>query len=512
MLKLITNKSPDILDCIANLSNDEVFTSPKLANDILDLLPPEVWKNKELTFLDPASKTGVFLREIAKRLLAGLADEIPDEEARRKHIFQNMVFGVAITELTGILSRRTLYYTKDATKDESVVKLEKADGNIIYQSTNHSFKGDSCSICGASKEAYSRGASTENHAYSFIHENIETLFKEHFTAKGKPMKFDVIVGNPPYQLKDDGHGASASPLYHLFIEQAKKLNPKYISFIVPSRWFAGGKGLDSFRADMLADARIKKLTDYVNAKECFPGISLSGGVSYFLWDRDYSGECEVINILNGHSTFSKRALNEFSVFIRYNAAISIINQIKSFGESSISDMVSSRNPYGISSNVRGEPVQTGNLLRLYSSGGAGYVPISMVTKGLASIPKFKVLISKVTSEHAGEPDKNGQFKLLSSLRVIGANEICTDSYLVVGEFTELLEASNFCQYLKSKFVRFLLLQAVSSINLSKEKFVFVPVQDWQAPKELFTDEALYKKYKLSKQDIEVIDSIVKEMP
>lgn len=509
MLKLTTNKSPDILDCIANLSNDEVFTSPKLANEILDLLPPEVWKNKELTFLDPACKTGVFLREIAKRLLVGLADEIPDEDARREHIFQNMIFGVAITELTGMISRRTLYYTKNATKDESVVKLEKADGNIIYQNTRHFFKGDACSVCGASKEAYSRGDSAENHAYSFIHENIETLFKEHFTAKGKPMKFDVIVGNPPYQLKDDGHGASASPLYHLFIEQAKKLNPKYMSFIVPSRWFAGGKGLDSFREEMLKDTRIKKLVDFPDASDCFPGVEIKGGVNYFLWDNSYSGPCEVVTHNKGLKPASlTRNLNEFDIFVRFNQAVSILNKVKAFKEPTMDTMVSSQKPFGFRTNFN-DYTKTAqkDSIKLYARGEIGYVDREKILQNEQWIDKWKVLTARA-AEGGGELPN----KVMGIPVIAPKNSCCTETYLVCGVFDSEKNAKNLETYMKSKFLRFLVFLRKTTQDTSKDRFLFVPIQNLDVEAPVVTDEQLYKKYKLNKEEIAFIDSIVKEMP
>lgn len=510
MLKLATNKSPDILDCIANLSNDEVFTSPKLANEILDLLPPEVWTDKSLTFLDPACKTGVFLREIAKRLMIGLAQEIPDEEKRRQHIFENMLYGISITELTGLISRRTLYYTKDATRDESVIKLSKSDGNILYQNTEHSFKGDSCSVCGASRAAYSRGGSTENHAYSFIHENIENLFKDYFTAKGKPMKFDVIVGNPPYQLKDGegAGGSSAVPLYHLFINQAISLTPRYISFIVPSRWFAGGKGLDSFRLNMLKDSRIKKLVDFPDASDCFPGVSVEGGVNYFLWDNSYSGPCEVVTHIKGTKSSSLvRNLNEFDIFVRFNQAVSILHKVKALKEFTMDTMVSSQKPFGFRSNFSeySKTAQKGSI-KLYARDEVGFVDSSKITQNQNLVPKFKCLVSKAygigvyPSPIIGKPF------------IADQNSACTETYLVCGSFDEKQDAENMRLYLKSKFSRFLISLIKTTQNLSKDKFSFVPIQDWSQSSSNFTDEYLYKKYKLTKEEIAFIDSIVKDMP
>ena len=500
MIKL--NYNPDVLSCLANLSNDEVFTPPQLANQMLDMLPQELFQSKETKFLDPCTKSGVFLREIAKRLIDGLADQIPDLQQRIDHIMHHQLYGIAITKLTSMMSRRSLYCSKDANCQYSISHFKTDDGNIRYSEIKHEWLQGKCKYCGASQEVYDRGDDMESHAYEFIHtDNPNELYNN--------MTFDVIIGNPPYQLSDGGNAASAKPIYHLFVEQAIKLAPRYLCMIIPSRWFAGGKGLDKFREHMLNSQRISHLVDYQNAKECFPGTSIGGGVSYFLWNSCYSGPCKVTNIFGGITNTTIRPLNEYPVFIRYNESISIINKIKIKKEDNLVNLISSRNPYGFATNERGANHSKTNTIKLISSQGEGYVNIKSITQGQNSINKYKVMIGRVTSEHAGEPDKStGKYKVFSSMRLLIPNEICTDSYVIGGVCDSINNAKNFYNYLRTSFVRFLILQSLSSINLSREAYVLVPLQDFSKP---WTDEELYKKYNLTEDEIAFIESMIRPM-
>lgn len=324
------------------------------------------------------------------------------------------------------------------------------------------------------------------------------------------MKFDVIISNPPYQLETEGAGKQAKPIYNLFVEQVKKLNPRYITMIIPSRWFSGGMGLDSFRDTMMQDSHITKLVDFSNAKDCFPQNSISGGVCFFLRERDKSGNCEFTNISSKSGNTVIRPLDEFPVIVRYNDAVSIIHKVISKKEEKLEKIISSLMPYGLSTNYRGKKskINTNDLI-LYSSRDITYINQNEISKGFDTVNKYKILISKTGSEHAGEPGKDGGFKVLtSSIRVIGPGEVCTHSYFIIGCYDDKKVAENTLSYLKTKFVRFLILQSMSSINLSKLVFSFVPMQDFSKP---WTDEELYTKYGLTSEEIAFIDSMIKPM-
>ena len=525
MSRFLTGYNPDVLSCLANLSNDEVFTPPEVANDILDMLPQELFVNPNTKFLDPGCKSGVFLREIAKRCLEGqlpgyreTVDVIDQKkqngltlseddnsflnrlQATIDHIFHEQIYGIAITELTSLLSRRSLYCTKYPHSEYSVSHFDNQSGNIRFKKIKHRWKDGKCLFCGATQEQYEREESLEAYAYEFIHTTkAEDIFK---------MKFDVIIGNPPYQLSDSGNGSSAKPIYHEFVEQAKKLKPRFLTMIIPSRWFNGGKGLDRFRMSMLSDRHITRLVDYQNAKDCFPGVSLGGGVCYFLWERDRESDCVVTNIVNGRNITLSRALNQFPVFVRYNDSIDIIQKVQAKGESSIVDYMSSRNPFGLPTNTRGHENRLSNDVKVYSSQGEGYINRSDIPQGASSVDLYKIMISRVTSEHAGEPDKSGMYKVIAKMQLLEPGEVCTDSYIIAFPTKSKTDATNFYLFLKTKFARFLLLQALSSINLAKDTYVFVPSQDFS---KTWTDEELYIKYGLSEEEASFIESMIKPM-
>lgn len=504
--------NPDVLTCIANLSNDEVFTPPEFAGRMLDTVAEawaadhggaNIWANPDARFLDPFTKSGVFLREITSRLTEGLKDAIPDLQQRVDHILTRQVFGIAITQLTSLLARRSLYCSKHANGEHSIAQsFANGSGNVWFEREAHVWDANKCRFCGASRTTLDRGEGAETHAYAFIHtDNIKARIAEFF---GGDMQFDVIIGNPPYQLDDGGHGASASPIYHKFVEQAKALEPRYLAMVIPSRWFGGGKGLGEFRATMLGDDRIRKLVDYENAKDAFPGIDLAGGVCYFLWGRDSNGMCEVTNIAGETlPVVSERRLNEFQAFVRHSAAVPIIRKVLAKNEKRMSEQVSSRKPFGIPTN--GRPDKSGDLILRWEKGEGPY-PRSKVEVGMELIDKWKVVTSYVGYDHAGNPGKDGRRRVLSKIDILPPETICTETYLVIGAYKTKKEATNLVAYMKTRIFRFLVAQFMYSHHLTKSAYSFVPALDVH---EAWTDEKLAKRYGLGANEVAFIESKIR---
>ena len=504
--------NPDVLSCIANLSNDEVFTPPELANKIIDMLPQELFENPDTTFLDPCCKSGVFLREIAKRLIKGLEPQIPDLEVRIKHIFSKQLFGIAITELTSLLSRRGVYCSKFPSSEWSVYQFpeDKPQGNIIFQRIRHTWRDGKCIYCGASQSEYDRGDELETHAYQFIH-NLDVIKLFH-------MKFDVIIGNPPYQLEIGVEKDNYSiPLYHKFIQQAKKLNPHYLSMIVPSRWFAGGRGLDEFRDEMLHDRRIEKLVDFPNAVDCFPGVDISGGVCYFLWNRDYQGDCEVTSCQGrNYVSVMKRGLLERNnnSFIRFNEAISIIRKIANLSEDTFDKLVSPQTPFGIVSSFKDyKDTYFEGAISLYSVKGKKYIDKKVITKNQNWIDCNKVYISKSYGERGSYP-----YRFLAKPFIGEPNSCCTQTYLMLGGFDSVSICENVIKYIHSKFFRFCIMLKKNTQDAMRGVYSFVPIQDFTSNSDINwnmsvedIDRQLYVKYGLNEEEIVFIESMVRPM-
>ena len=490
--------TPDVLSCLSNLSNDEVFTPPDVVNQMLDLLPQELFTDPNTTFLDPACKTGVFLREIAKRLLVGLEDKIPDLQHRIDHIFHKQLFGIAITELTSLLSRRSLYCSKYPNGPYSITHFDDAEGNIRYRRINHTWVNGKCKYCGANKEQWDRDTELETHAYELIHSsNPEEIFN---------MKFDVIICNPPYQMKDGGGmGTSSISLYDKFVQQAKKLRPRFLSMIIPARWYSGGKGLEVFRNEMLNDKHITELHDFFDSKECFPGVDISGGICYFLWQRDTIGECNVVSVRANVVSSMKRYLLEkdSESFVRFNEAVSIIRKIKEFNEFSFMNITSARKPFGLSSTIKIHVDKGNDDIFVFSYPQNGYINKSYITQNFDLIDKYKVYIAKAYGERGNFP-----YHVIGKPFLGTPNTCCSETYLSIGSFENKRHAENIMSYMATKLFRFLVLIKKNTQNAPRGVYEFVPLQDFSKP---WTDEELYKKYNLTQEEIDFIESMIKPM-
>ena len=490
--------NPDVLTCLANLSSDEVFTPPEIANKMLDMLPEDIWYDSNATFLDPACKSGVFLREIAKRLIDGLADEFPDLQERIDHIFHKQLFGIAITELTSLLSRRSLYCSKYPNSKYSISRFSNASGNIRFKRIKHQWQSGKCIFCGASEIGYERGDELETHAYEWIH----TVKPEEIFG----MKFDVIISNPPYQLSDGGYRVSASPIYQQFVTQAKKLAPRYLSMIIPARWYAGGKGLDSFRDEMLHDESLRIIHDYPEASDCFTGVQIKGGVCYFLWDRDHKGNCSITTHRgdNVGNAISRPLLEDgCDVFIRYNEAISILHKVQHFSEKSFESLVSARKPFGLDTLYRGLKAKASDSVLLYENGGTSYISREEIEKNLAWVDTYKVFIPE-----AGSGSDSFPHPIVGKPFVGDMNSACTETYLVIGPFSSSAECKNVITYISTRFFRFLVMLKKPSQHATSKVYSFVPIQDFSKP---WTDEELFEKYGLTDKEILFIVSMIKPM-
>lgn len=511
----LRGRNPDVLTCIANLSNDEVFTPPEFTNQILDTLAEawaanhkgaNIWADKTVKFLDPCTKSGVFLREITSRLTKGLEQEIPNLEKRVNHILTKQVFGIGITQITSLLARRSLYCSKHATGKHSVAKaFASDDGNVWFKRIEHAWGETKCAFCGAPKAVLDREEELENYAYAFIHtDNIKTRLAEMF---GGNMQFDVIIGNPPYQMKGGAGGTSDSSIYHLFVDQAKKLDPKFLAMVVPSRWLAGGRGLDEFRKEMLSSRKLLKLVDYPLSKEVFPNVQIEGGVCYFLWSEAHNGPCDV-NVIRGkeETTSAARQLNEFDVFVREPIAVDILRKVLKTCEKSISEILTADTPFGIATNFDGfhDKKRSGDVALYYVKSGKrniGFVPRNTITKNAMLIDKWKVFVPEARGGRA-IPDL-----VLGKPWISSPPSACTQSFLAFWVANED-EARSVESYYRTKFFRHLVSLRKITQHALRSTYSWIPIQSWDRQ---WTDKALYKKYKLTGQEIDYIESVIKPM-
>ena len=503
---------PDVLETLAQLPNDDVYTPPKVVGAMLDVLPDHVWSEPDYRWLDPATKSGIFLREVFRRLMVGLAPWQPDGVKRREHILKNMIFGSATTQLNGEIARRTLYQTRDATglqvKDPSledlVVHFDEPHGNVPYVETEHTLdkKERFCTVCRAPATLIRERR--ESFAYSFIHGTYPT-------KELAAMKFDVIVGNPPYQIgMDDGKGnrtANITPLYNLFVEKAIAMNPKYVVMITPSRWFAGGKGLNEFRDKMIADRRLRVLVDNPKLYDVFPMAKIEGGVSYFLWDREYLGDCEFSTRIGGNvrDTRTRDLRLGRGVLLRDNFAAGIVQKIASdpFSKGSLADLVSASDPFGqsIKTNFKGasdSPFE-GSIPLVFAT-KVGHIDPDMLERNRAWVERWKVLIPMAFGDSGAE-----NFSVTGEPIALAPGSACTQSYLVAGTFDNSQETQNYAYYLTTKFVRFLVLQRKISQHLTNARFTFVPLLDMSRR---WTDSDLYQQFRLSDEEVEYIERMI----
>jgi site-specific DNA-methyltransferase (adenine-specific) len=517
----LRGRNPDVLTCIANLSNDEVFTPPEFANRMLDTLAEawaarnggaNIWADRSVRFLDPFTKSGVFLREIATRLIAGLAEEIPDLQERVDCILTQQVFGIGITTLTSLLARRSLYCSKHANGEHSVARgFATESGNVWFERTEHSWQNAKCEFCGAPRALFDRGPELENHAYAFIHtHDIKARIGELF---GADMQFDVIIGNPPYQMTGGGGGTNDSSIYHLFVEQAVKLEPRYISMVIPSRWMAGGRGMDEFRKTMLGDRHLSTLVDYPNSAQVFPGVDLKSGVCYFLWDREHDGDCAVTLVRNQDVVGpTSRALNEYDVFIRDERAASILKKVLEMGEPSFEDLLTGDTPFGLATNFKefrlGDPGE--GEVKIYASSNAGRrsgaMKRTLIAKNTHLIDAWKVLAPKAGPGNSGGhilPDT-----VLGKPNIAEPNSVCTQTWIAAGPLESEKQAEIVARYIQTSFTRFLVSLRKVSQDAMKGVYRWVPQQDWSQD---WSDEALYKKYSINSEEIAFINSMIRPM-
>lgn len=519
----------DILETITNVGNDEVFTPRKTCDMILNSLPEEVWHNPNYKWLNPATKNGIFEREIAIRLDHGLKDIIPDEETRKKHILQNMIFAIGQTKFTANVARRTLYYCSQANRKCDGIKapdghyvngyaigngtwFDDEEGNIKTPKTEHVFEKDGkCKFCGIKRDSkYNSSDQREHYAYEFIHHGKLALgrkLQDLFFKGDRNMKFDVIIGNPPYHLNDGGGtGESATPIYNYFVENAIFLNPRYVSMIIPAKWFSGGKGLGDFRKRMLNESHLSEIHDFSNFRDIFPSLGgLAGGACFFLWQRDYNGPCKIYN--DFLDTFTLRSLNEFDIFIRDNRAVEIVNKVVNFckakGLSTMDNVVSNRLPFGIPTTYK--YMDEGDIPCYFTQKiGLKYVSKKDVKDDLHIINKFKFLAPKAPI--AGQTDftKPVMFFYDGNTLIAKPGEIASESWLVLNSFDTALEAENFKNYVFSKIFRFLLLQTVVSQNLTKANYCFIP--NFKDYKNRISDKELVDMFGLSDEEWKYINS------
>ncbi len=443
----------------------------------------EIWKDvlQDNIFVVCRTKMAV---SITKRTLAGFRKDIRMNIRCYEH-------DVPVTDLVsaGVLKAA----------DEHVTK----EGKTYFHNDHESLECDMINVLRAKPELFQNDI-VRGKDFWHVYNSIPKSENEDINN----MKFKAIVGNPPYQVMDGGNSASALPVYQDFVNTAKKLPHKYVSMIMPARWYAGGRGLDSFREEMLNDKSIKALFDFSDSRLCFPTVNIAGGVCYFLQEQSYQGICSVVNIDSTHKIADDRALNEYDVFVRSNYAIHILRKIALLEEEKLTNSVLSSNPFGFRTYARGESLPFEGCVTLITSEGQGYVKRSEIERNTNAVDCYNVIMTRAMSG-GNKPSSTGSYQVIpATKRVILPGEICAETYICIGLFKDFNSANNLSKYLSTKFVRFLMLQALTSIMISQSSFQFVPLQDFSRP---WTDADLYAKYKLTEDEISYIEKLIKPM-
>ena len=451
---------------------------------------------ENIKILDINSKTGLYPLFVATSLYYRLMQQENEKGAGKfdalsiwKKVLKENVYAIAKTPMAKTITQRTLAGYQSYTTNVEFIDLVTL---IKEQSTN-------------------------------VSDQIERAFNK--------VKFDVIIGNPPYQEMDGGAQASASPIYQNFVQVSKEMNPKYISLIMPSRWYAGGKGLDDFRDEMLTDVHISELHDWLTPEDIFPNTNIRGGVCYFLWDKEYNNKSNLTRVVTyEHNKVIKDIMRpmkfeEMNIFIRDPYAFPILQKVLLQHEncrnsSMISDYVSPLKPFGFrgyftkDSRFHLSPEDLTNPIKCYGKGVVGYVERQDIVVRESWIDKWKVFTARANNIGIELNDDNFN-------TIIGTPKtICTETYLVIGADLDLDESStnNLSSYLKTKFSRYLHSLAKSSHDATRTTYRFIPLQDfcnngdidWSVSTSQI-DIQLYKKYELTNDEIDYIESKIKSM-
>lgn len=441
-----------------------------------------------------------------------------------KDVLQDNIFVVCRTKMAVSITKRTLAgFRKDirmnircyehdvpVTDLVSAGVLKAADEHVTKECKTYFFNGheslecDMINVLRAKPELFQNDIVRGNdfwHVYNSIPKSENEDINN--------MKFKAIVGNPPYQVMDGGTHNGAMPIYHQFVKTCKALSPTYNSLIMPSRWFAGGRGLDDFRTEMLNDTRLSVLHDFIDSKQLFKTADIAGGICYYLWDAKHNGECEVSTHAGNTVSSIKRKLNEHDIFVRDNIGLSIVKKIQAVSDEFMDKGVLQLAPFGLRTYIRGEALPFENSIKVLSSEGYGYVSKDDINRNREKMNKYKVVIGRLVPSN-GEVgiDPSKGYKAITCPQVVQNDEVVTETYLVCATLDTLREAVNCCEYLKLKFPRFLLRLTYSSMNVNRANFVFVPNQDFNRS---YSDEDLYKKYNLTEDEIAYIERLIRPM-